>query len=276
MVNSYNIISATPGCIGSTLSLSSTVQTGGTATHLWQAPNGTTFNTSSFTIANAQVADAGTYTYTVISPSCGSNTRTVRYVINDPNLITATNSGPICRGASANFNATGVTGTTYSWLGPAGFASSSQFPTRTNVQLSHAGDYTLNATVPGCGVITRTTTLVVNSCRTAENSSPDGIAETDGAEYSEIDPVINKENKEKLSNLKVYPNPFHEELSLSWSDMKVFSVKLFDLNGKVLYEAEPGQDGVEFTVKITDLPNGVYLLTVQTSAGPVSYRVTRF
>jgi rRNA maturation protein Nop10 len=242
---------------------------------LWRAPNGTTFNTPGFTIVNAQVADAGTYTYTINSPSCGTNTRTFRYVINDPSLVTATNNGPICRGASASFNATGVTGTTYSWSGPAGFASTSQFATRTNVQLSHAGVYTLNANVPGCGVTTRTTTLVVNSCRTAENSSTDGFTDATGFENSEIDQVVNKENQERLSNLKVYPNPFHEELSLTWSEMKVFSVKLFDLNGKLLYEAEPGQDGVEFTVRITDLPNGVYLLTVQTSAGPMSYRVTR-
>jgi hypothetical protein len=275
VVNNYNIVSSSPGCIGSTLSLSATIPTGGTATHLWRAPNGTTFNTPGFTIVNAQVADAGTYTYTINSPSCGTNTRTFRYVINDPSLVTATNNGPICRGASASFNATGVTGTTYSWSGPAGFASTSQFATRTNVQLSHAGVYTLNANVPGCGVTTRTTTLVVNSCRTAENSSTDGFTDATGFENSEIDQVVNKENQERLSNLKVYPNPFHEELSLTWSEMKVFSVKLFDLNGKLLYEAEPGQDGVEFTVRITDLPNGVYLLTVQTSAGPMSYRVTR-
>jgi rRNA maturation protein Nop10 len=275
-VNSYTIVSATPGCIGSTLSLSATIPTGGgTITHLWRAPNGTTFNTPGFTIVNAQVADAGTYTYTVNSPACGTNTRTIRYVINDPSLVTVTNNGPLCRGAAANFSATGVTGTTYSWTGPASYVSSTQFATRTNVQLNHAGEYTLNATVPGCGVTTRTTTLVVNSCRTAENSSTDGFTDATGFENSEIDQVVNKENQERLSNLKVYPNPFHEELSLTWSEMKVFSVKLYDLSGKLVYEAEPGQDGVEFTVRITDLPNGVYLLTVQTSAGPMSYRVTR-
>jgi hypothetical protein len=143
------------------------------------------------------------------------------------------------------------------------------------VQLSHAGVYMLNANVPGCGVITRTTTLVVNSCRTAENSFPDGVADATVFENNEVDQVVNKENQLKLDNLKVYPNPFHEELSLTWSEMKVFSVKLFDLNGKLLYEAEPSLDGVDFTVHIDDLPNGVYLLEVQTSAGPVNYRVSR-
>jgi rRNA maturation protein Nop10 len=274
-VNNYSVVTSTPGCIGSTLSLSSTIPSGGTVTHFWRAPNGTTFNTPGITIVNAQVADAGTYTYTVNSPACGTNTRRLRYVVNDPSLVTAANNGPLCIGGSANLNATGISGTAYSWSGPAGFSSSAQFATRTNVQLSHAGDYTLNATVPGCGVITRTTTLVVNSCRTAENSSPDGIAETDGAEYSEIDPVVNKENQEKLSSLQVYPNPFHEELSLSWSDMKVFSVKLYDLSGKLVYEAEPKDEGTQYVVKAADLPNGVYLLMVQTSAGPVSYRITR-
>jgi hypothetical protein len=89
-----------------------------------------------------------------------------------------------------------------------------------------------------------------------------------------MDQVVNKENQEKLYNLQVYPNPFHEELSLSWSDMKVFSVKLYDLNGKLLIEAEPGE-GFEYQIEVKDLPSGVYLLTVQTSAGPKSYRVTR-
>ena len=56
--------------------------------------------------------------------------------------------------------------------------------------------------------------------------------------------------------------------------MKVFSLKLYDLNGKLLLEAEPGA-GYEYQLQVTDLPSGVYLLEVQTSAGPVSYRVTR-
>jgi hypothetical protein len=56
--------------------------------------------------------------------------------------------------------------------------------------------------------------------------------------------------------------------------MKVFSLKLYDLNGKLLIEAEPGE-GFEYQMEVKELPSGVYLLTVQTSAGSQSYRLTR-
>jgi hypothetical protein len=182
----------------------------------------------------------------------------------------------LCRGASANFNGTAPAGTTYSWSGPSGYVSSSQFATRTNVQLNHAGVYTLNATVPGCGVVTRTTTLVVNTCRTSDASidaTQDGVVQDafNGEVQSEN---VLSENQEKLNSLQVYPNPFSDELNLIWSDMKVFSLKLYDLNGKLLIEAEPGE-GFEYQMEVKELPSGVYLLTVQTSAGPVSYRVSR-
>jgi rRNA maturation protein Nop10 len=272
----YSLIANSPGCIGSTLSLSSTIPTGGTVTHLWRAPNGTTYSNSSISIPNIQLTDAGTYTYTVTSPGCGTNTRTTRFVINDPTIVTATANGPLCRGQAAYFNGTGPVGTTYSWSGPSGYVSSSQFASRSNVQLAHAGVYTLNATVPGCGVVSRTATLVVNTCRTSDasiNANQEGVVQDAFNEEVQSENVLT-ENQEKLNSLKVYPNPFSDELNLIWSDMKVFSVKLYDLNGKLILGAEPGE-GNEYQMEVKELPSGVYLLTVQTSAGPMSYRVTR-
>jgi rRNA maturation protein Nop10 len=274
--NNYMLVANTPGCIGSTLSLSSTLPTGGTATHLWRAPNGATYSTRGISIPNAQSADAGTYTYTVNSPNCGTNTRTLRFVINDPTVVTATANGPLCIGQAAYFNATGPVGTTYSWSGPSAYVSSFQSASRSTVQLAHAGVYTLNATVPACGVVTRTANLVVNPCRTSDASidaTQDGVVQDAFNEAVQSENVLT-DNQEKLNSLKVYPNPFRDELNLIWSDMKVFSLKLYDLNGKVLIEAEPGE-GFEYHIEVNDLPSGVYLLAVQTSAGPISYRVTR-
>jgi rRNA maturation protein Nop10 len=276
VVSTYTLLAASPGCVGSTLSLSTTIPTGGTVTHLWTAPNGNTFTSASLTINNAQLANAGTYTHTATSPGCGTNTRTIRYVVNDPASVVAGGSGVVCRGQAAYFNVSAPANSTFNWQGPAAYAATGQFPSRSNVALTHSGIYTVNANVPGCGIVTRTTSLLVNNCRTAQDASdPDGSSETI-ADNLEVDQIIpNAENEAKLSSLKVYPNPFHEEVSLSWSDMKVFSVKLYDLSGKLVYEAEPKDEGTQYVVKTADLPNGVYLLMVQTSAGPVSYRVTR-
>jgi hypothetical protein len=197
-------------------------------------------------------------------------------VINDPTVVTATANGPLCIGQAAYFNATGSVGTTYSWSGPSAYVSSFQSASRSTVQLAHAGVYTLNATVPACGVVTRTANLVVNPCRTSDASidaTQDGVVQDAFNEAVQSENVLT-DNQEKLNSLKVYPNPFRDELNLIWSDMKVFSLKLFDLNGKVLIEAEPGE-GFEYHIEVNDLPSGVYLLAVQTSAGPISYRVTR-
>ncbi len=54
---------------------------------------------------------------------------------------------PVCVGGTLNLTARGETGATYSWVGPDGWTSTQQNPTRNNVTMSMAGTYTCNITI---------------------------------------------------------------------------------------------------------------------------------
>ena len=77
--------------------------------------------------------------------------------------VTAGNNGPLCPGQTLNLTATTIAGATYSWTGPAGFTSTLQNPTITNVTPAMAGNYvvTLSTIAPPCSS-SSTTTLVIN------------------------------------------------------------------------------------------------------------------
>ena len=77
--------------------------------------------------------------------------------------VTAGNSGPVCIGDSMNLTASTIAGATYSWTGPAGFSSSLQNPSITNVTAAMAGTYTVTITTaaPVC-TSSSSTTFVVN------------------------------------------------------------------------------------------------------------------
>jgi gliding motility-associated-like protein len=77
--------------------------------------------------------------------------------------VTAGNNGPVCAGDSINLTATTIAGATYSWTGPAGFASTLQNPTLTNMTSAMTGNYTvtINTVAPPCSS-TSTTTVSLN------------------------------------------------------------------------------------------------------------------
>ena len=133
--------------------------------------NGTTFQSSNvFTgVSN------GTYTITVRDLVTGcTNTKTVTVTCPACPTVTATNSGPVCEGASVQLGATasGMTGGTsasVTWTGPNGFTATG---VNVTVPVATAGVYTVNVTFTGGGLTgctaTASTTVVVQACCQAE------------------------------------------------------------------------------------------------------------
>jgi hypothetical protein len=139
--------------------------------------------------------------------------------------------------------------------------ASTQFPARSNARLSHAGAYTLNANVPGCGIVSTTIALVVNVCRLTDDSAS-------------VETELPAENQLLLSGIEVYPNPFSEKILVTWGELQVFSIRMYDVQGQLIATQYPEETHVaEF--EGTDLPSGVYMLHLQTSAGPLTFRVIR-
>jgi uncharacterized repeat protein (TIGR03803 family) len=84
----------------------------------------------------------------------------------------ATNDGPICEGQTLHLMASAVSGATYSWSGPNGFASSLQNPSITNATEAASGTYGVTVTVAGCTSQPATTVATVNALPSAALTAP--------------------------------------------------------------------------------------------------------
>jgi hypothetical protein len=78
----------------------------------------------------------------------------------------AANNGPICDGSTLNLAASTITGATYSWTGPNGFASNLQNPSIAPASAGASGIYSVTISVPGHTFSPVTTTVTINSAPT--------------------------------------------------------------------------------------------------------------
>jgi large repetitive protein len=108
---------------------------------------------------------AGTYTdLSVTLGICASNV-TGPVVLTDPNppaAPAATSNGPRCTGEPLNLFTPTVTGGTYGWTGPNGFASSVQNPIINNVSIAANGTYSVTVTVNNCRSAAGTVDVVIH------------------------------------------------------------------------------------------------------------------
>lgn len=251
-LGSIAITSNSPVCAGNNLNLTVTNRTG--FTFNWIGPNGFTSTVAQPVVSPTVAQSAGRYTVIVSSAGCGSTTvQSNVLVVNDPASVTASGTSPVCRGSAIYFSSTAPGGSTYSWSGPLGFASTSASPARSNAQLTHAGVYTLNATVPGCGVVSATTTIVVNTCR-------EGVFET--AEEAEVIAEL------KEFSFEIYPNPTEgitrAKLSVgAGSESGDYQLTVMDVLGHVvLMSGKQVKSNGEITwdLDFSQLAKGVYLV----------------
>jgi hypothetical protein len=240
-LGSLSATSNTPVCTGNTLNLNITNRTG--FTFVWTGPNGFTSTNASPTRAAVTGADAGRYSVVVSSAGCGSMTvQTNPVLVNNPASVTASGTSPVCVGAVIFFSGVAPTGSTYSWSGPAGFVSTIQNPSRSNSQLLHAGVYTLNATVPGCGVVSATTTVNVNSCRETQTTDVKDLTGGELNQQTEDSQVggVKAETAQGLNaqaKLSAWPNPNSGDVVvLKWEGLtgedRTITVRIFDATGR--------------------------------------------
>ena len=75
----------------------------------------------------------------------------------------ASNFGPYCDGSTVALSTPEVTGATYFWSGPNGFASTDREPTLANATAANSGMYFVTVTVDGCTPQQGSTNVVVNA-----------------------------------------------------------------------------------------------------------------
>ena len=124
-------------------------------------------------IVNAPTS-AGTATNTASvssptnDPGPGLNSSNASTTVNAiPPPPAASNSGPVCVGATLQLSASTVAGGTYAWTGPNGFSSAVQNPSIPGATTAASGSYSVTVTVNGCTSPPANTTALVRALPTA-------------------------------------------------------------------------------------------------------------
>lgn len=128
------------------------------------ALNGITSNGAACTVTSVFSAD----------PACTLTQNYTAPAACVPCPVAAGNNGPVCQGQTLNLTASNLTGATYSWAGPGGFASALQNPSIPNATPAMSGTYTVtvNITTPTACTSTATTNVTVNSLPVVTVNSP--------------------------------------------------------------------------------------------------------
>ena len=169
-----------PICSGSTLNLSASTTSPGTATWSWTGPGGFVSTLQNPVISNATVSASGTYAVTVTIDGCISAVSTTNVLVDQtPETPIVNSNAPICSGNTLALSATtGTTGlVTWLWTGPNGFSSSVQNPSIPDVTTVSSGIYSVVATsiASGCSSLTGSTTVVVVSGLNSITQQPTSV-----------------------------------------------------------------------------------------------------
>jgi gliding motility-associated-like protein len=160
-------------CEGNALNLTAVTSAVPGATYSWTGPNGFTSTIQNPNIPASTMADAGSYTVTVLANGCSSPS-TVVAVIKPIPTTTAGSNSPICAGTALNLTAVSsvVPGSTYSWTGPNGFTSGLQNPSIPGATVAASGSYTVTVLAAGCSSPSSVLVVVNASPTTTASSTP--------------------------------------------------------------------------------------------------------
>ena len=176
------VSSNSPVCSQTPLLFSASSVTAGVS-YSWAGPGGFTAAVQNPVITSASTSGSGVYTAVVTLGTC-TNSATINAVVDStPYQPILTSNSPVCSGNALNLTATSITGSSYSWAGPAGYTAFTQNPTINPAKTMNAGTYTVTASATyssGSGVLTCTSipatiTVVVDStpvAPTAFSNSP--------------------------------------------------------------------------------------------------------
>jgi len=93
-------------------------------------------------------------------------------IIISPPATSASSNSPVCETTTLNLSALPSGATSYSWIGPGGYSSSSQNPSITNVNNTHAGTYTCTMVIFGFTYVTTTEVIVNENPSVSVTASP--------------------------------------------------------------------------------------------------------
>jgi hypothetical protein len=138
---------------------------GGPYTYAWTRPDNSPAGT-----AQTQVADAaGTWTV-LITDNCGGQATASTVVEQRPVPTATATATPGCLGQTLQLTGTS-NGTSFSWTGPNGFASTDQNPSIPTATAAAAGNYVFTATLNGCTSAPSTVAVSMNPTPTIASTT---------------------------------------------------------------------------------------------------------
>jgi GEVED domain/Secretion system C-terminal sorting domain/Bacterial Ig-like domain (group 2) len=149
-------------CLGNTSTLADATGTpGGT----WSCSDGSSATISATGVVTGIVPGTVVISYAAITPSCGTAYATQSFTVDGIPAITAgSTTNPICTGGTLALNVTVIGGTApynYNWTNGSGYTSTVAAPTRSSVNSSMAGVYSVSVTDNfGCSAGTTTTASI--------------------------------------------------------------------------------------------------------------------
>ncbi len=109
----------------------------------------------------------------------------------------------------------------------------------------------------------------IEGCTNEFESRPAPAQET--AVQTQGDNAIDLVEKYPGSNFKVYPNPAQNVINIETvQDVAVTKVNLYSIDGKLILQAKPNNTDKEYTIDISSVSRGIYVLSVETNDGRVT------
>jgi hypothetical protein len=170
-------------------------------------------------------------------------TGTVMVVVNPNPVITATaNSTSICSGDELLLSASGAAN--YNWVASTGGVYSGS---AVSIRPLASANYVVTGTDNnGCSG-TKSIVVAVNSCT--------GLLENN------------------LANIEFFPNPVNEILNIRLADNASASIRINDVNGKLVYSDHSSSDKHE--VNMSGLKSGVYTLVVSSDNAARTFKIVK-
>jgi hypothetical protein len=75
------------------------------------------------------------------------------------------------------------------------------------------------------------------------------------------------------NSISVYPNPVKDALTIKTNNNSLLSVELTDLNGRVIRQTTVNT--LQYTMEVSTLASGIYLLKIHTDTGSVSKKIRK-
>jgi hypothetical protein len=147
---------------------------------------------------------------------------------------------------------------------------------------SKIGSYTttddadLQTIANGCpqrdGIVVYQARVLLNSIYDVYYHYPDNCANT--LSSARLANTIDDEKEAVIANFIVYPNPTNGTIYFSASNMNIddYTVTIYDVTGKVIYQKVYGNGSTEINTINLDLSNGVYLMQLKDNSTNDNYK----